>query len=82
MTWLYFVFVQSVFVFVGRTLTMGGGGDDAADVFRNLFNLLPLMLVFLMYFLAPGTEVGAAVYKPSAVHPPVARNRLVSTLQT
>jgi hypothetical protein len=24
MTWLYFVFVQSVFVFVGQTLTMAG----------------------------------------------------------
>jgi DnaJ family protein B protein 12 len=37
----------------------GGGdgrGDDPADVLRNLFQLLPLMLVFLMYFLAPGAE--------------------------
>ena len=38
-------------------------------MFRNLFNLLPLMLVFLMYFLAPGQEEHYALNRsPTFAH--------------
>lgn len=37
---------------------------------RNLFNLLPLMLVFLMYFLAPGSEEHYTLQRsPTFAHP-------------
>lgn len=36
-------------------------GDDPADVLRNLFQLLPLLLMFLMYFIAPGGETHYAL---------------------
>ena len=36
-------------------------GDDPTDVLRNLFQLLPLLLMFLMYLIAPGGETHYAL---------------------
>ena len=51
----------------GRRGHPGGAGSGQArqentdDIFRNLFQLLPIMIVFLMYFLSPGEEQNFAL---------------------
>ena len=51
----------------GRRGHPGGAGagqarqENTDDIFRNLFQLLPIMIVFLMYFLSPGEEQNFAL---------------------
>lgn len=40
----------------GQAGTRASNDPDPAELFRGLFQLLPLLLVFLLYFLSPGGE--------------------------
>ena len=46
---------------------------------RNLFQLLPLMLVFLMYFLAPGAEEHYQLHRSPQFHREMRTSRLDQT---
>ena len=59
-----------------RSRAGGGGADDAAETFRNLFQLLPILLVFLMYLLSPAQESHFAMNRTHAYSKPRTTSRL------
>jgi hypothetical protein len=77
MTWLYFVFAQSVFVFVGQTLTMGlcaprtflhgGGAGSAASLIdpQHPIFTVPRCLPPAAFRGESYTEVGRYKFNPA-----------------
>jgi hypothetical protein len=68
MTWLYFVFVQSVFVFVGQTLAMAASSPGGV-LGRRLVPGHPVIAAEVVY--AARHEAGTYVYTVL----PIKRNR-------